>query len=194
MKLRIEPVEAKRESYSGVAERDVTARKTCILDFIMQPQALPKWCWAAIAVSLGQYYETRSWEQHELASALLGFDCSSFDNQLDVRLRSDNCANLDEALRLAGCYSHWSPGRPTFERLRSEIDAGRPLCLEVQWYRGGSHFLVISGYHADTREVYVDDPLNGPSVQPFENFPRSYRAFGGVWRGTFWTCQSQPNA
>jgi hypothetical protein len=188
MKLRIEPLEAKRESYSGVAQSETTECSAYVLNFIMQRQVLPKWCWAAISVSLGHYYGTRRWQQQDVASALLGFDCSRFEDLPDVRVRSDECAMLDEALRLAGCYSHWSPGRPTFKRLRTEIAAGRPVCLQIQWYRGGSHFVMVTGYYADTCEIYIEDPLHGPSVQPFDKFPDSYRALGGVWGGTFWTC------
>jgi hypothetical protein len=123
-----------------------------------------------------------------VASALLGFDTSRYQKEPEVAARCDAYAMLDEALRIVGCYSHWSPGRPTFERIRAEIDASRPLCLRVAWYRGGSHYVVVTGYSTDTREIYLEDSLHGPSVQAFDPFPGTYRMTGGVWRETFWTC------
>jgi hypothetical protein len=159
-----------------------------MLDFVMQHQELSKWCWAAISVSMGRYYGTRYCQQHEVASALLGFDCSHFQEEPEVAARCNEYAMLDEALQLVGCYSHWSPGRPTFERIQAEIDAGRPICLRVEWYRGGSHYVVLVGYYAGTREIYIEDALHGPSIQAFDKFPNNYRMSGGVWRETFWTC------
>jgi hypothetical protein len=45
---------------------------------------------------------------------------------------------------------------------------------------------VITGYAAGSGELYVQDPLHGPSLQAFERFPAQYRSTG-LWRGTFWT-------
>ena len=187
MKLRVEPHGARNESYSGVPAGGAGRGGAVVLDLVLQRQELSKWCWAAISVSLGRYYGTTERRQREVAAALLGFDCSRFGEEPEVRESADAYAMLDEALQLAGCYSHWSPGRPTFERLRAEIDAGRPVCLQIEWLRGGMHYAVVAGYDAEAAELYVEDPLHGPSVQPFEGFPGGYRK-GGFWRGTYWTC------
>ncbi|HST58109.1 MAG TPA: papain-like cysteine protease family protein [Longimicrobium sp.] len=153
----------------------------------LEIQELGRWCWAAISASLGRFYGTRAWRQHEAAAAVLGFDCSGHREDAALRARCDVNARLDDALALAGCHSHWSAGRPTFERVVSEIGASRPVCVQLEWRHGGSHYVVLSGYHADTREVHVLDPLHGPSVQPFDGFPSGYRGTGGAWRATFWT-------
>jgi hypothetical protein len=187
MKLRIESPGAKREGYSGAARRQSPATGGCLLNLAMNSQEQQKWCWAALAASLGRYYRTLSWPQHRVVSVLLGFDCSRFRDDEDVRARCDVYAMLDDALRIAGCYSHWSPGRPSFERIRTEIEAGRPVCVQIDWRRGGSHYVALTGYYPDRREIYIQDPLHGPSVQTFDNFPRSYRLSGGAWNGTFWT-------
>lgn len=188
MKLRIEPLEAKSESYSGAVQVPARVGNIGVLDLSVSRQELPKWCWAAIAGSMGRYYGTGLWPQHEVARAVLGCDCSRFREDEELRARCDAYAMLDDALRLTGCYSHWSPGRPTFERLRAEIVAGRPACLQIDWYRGGAHYVVLTGYYDDTGEVYIQDPLHGPSVQDFASYPRHYCGIGGVWAGTFWTC------
>ncbi len=184
MRLKIEPPEATRESYSGAPGR--SGASSCVLDLVIEPQEFPKWCWAAIAASLGRYYRTAERSQRQVATDLLGFDCSRLPDTPAGRERCDLYAMLDEALALVGCFSHWSPGRPTFERIRAEIDAGRPVCVQIDWSRNGAHFAVITGYHADRREIHLEDPLHGPSVQQYERFPGAYRS-SGVWRGTYWT-------
>lgn len=187
MRLTIEPPEATRESYSGTRRHNASRAESCILTITVQRQELPRWCWAAIAVSLGEYYRTRSRCQHQIATEMLGFDCSAFMHDPELRKRCDVNAMLDDALRLVDCYSHWSPGRPTIERVRTEIDAGRPLCIQLDWFRGESHYVMVTGYYAGTDEIVVEDPLHGPSIQHFDEFPRGYRAAGGRWHGTFWT-------
>jgi hypothetical protein len=152
----------------------------------MQRQQLSKWCWAAIAVSIADYYQSGGLCQADVASTVLGVDCSDPHEAAEHGSRYNTYADLDRSLRSVGCFSHWSPGRPTFARLCSEIDAGRPLCLSIVWRNGGSHYVVVIGYHAETREIYVEDPLHGPSVHIFDKFPHSYWN-GGFWRGTFWT-------
>ena len=66
-----------------------------------------------------------------------------------------------------GCYIIWStavnigsgftyignPGQD-FNRLRSELDAGYPVIVEVN--NNGQHFVVVTGYSGDT--YYINDP------------------------------------
>jgi hypothetical protein len=175
------------ESYSGVVRERKPSSDSRVLDLIVQRQELTHWCWAAISASLGRYYGTRSWQQYEVASVLLGVDCSRFQEDPTVVERCDTEVLLSEALQLMGCYSHWSPGRPTIERIQTEIDADRAVCVHIDWYRGGSHYVVVNGYDSDSGELYISDPLHGPSIQIFDVFPHRYRVSQGVWRGTFWT-------
>ncbi|HEY3364145.1 MAG TPA: papain-like cysteine protease family protein [Symbiobacteriaceae bacterium] len=186
MQLKIEPQTAKRERYSTPESAGGKA-SSHVLDLAIQRQELSNWCWAAIAASLGDFYRRRHFTQHEIASRMLGYDCSCLASDPEAAARCDVFAMLDEALRVTECYSHWSPGRPTFERLCAEIGSGRPLCVGIDWQIGGSHYAVVSGCYVETREIYVVDPLHGPSVQPFDAFPATYRGTGGMWRGTFWT-------
>lgn len=190
MKLRIEPPESRKESYSDISKSRALKCHAQVLNFVMQSQKLSKWCWAAISASLEDYYGTLHLSQHEVASAILGFDCSSYQEKPEVAVRCNQYAMLDEALRLVGCYSHWSPGRPTFERIQAEIDCGRPVCPCIEWHSGGCHYVAVIGYYTDTGEIYIKDSLHGSSVQAFSQFPNTYRMSGGVWQGTFWTYPS----
>jgi hypothetical protein len=176
MRLRIEPPGATRASYGRAARPGDDARGARILDLIVERQLRDKWCWAAVAAALGRYYGTRTLAQRDAAAALLGVDGDD----------GNRYAMLDDALRLAGCFSHWSPGRPTYERICDEIDAGRPVCVRIQWRDGGSHYVVLTGHDRRTGELYVQDPQHGPSIHPFEAFPRQYR-IGAVWTETYWT-------
>lgn len=133
------------------------------------------WCWAAIASCLGRFYGTSHLSQSEIAALVL-----------DPRGDSDSPAFLNEALACAGCFSHWSPGRPTLERIIQELAEGRPLCTCIEWKNGGAHYVLITGAFLDSRELYVQDPEQGPSIQTFDNFPVRYRQ-SGWWRGVYWT-------
>lgn len=154
-----------------------------ILDLVLERQRQANWCWAAIASSLARYYGGEAVEQDEIASRVIGVECRdpAFDE------RSNVYATLRDALLAVGCYSDWSPARPSFERIRSEIDAGRPLCICIEWRTTGLHYVVVTGYHERGAELRVDDPLYGPSIQRYGDFPRRYRASGAVWRNTIWT-------
>lgn len=187
MKLKIEPPDARRESFPSEQRREVPTVGR-VLDLLVERQELRRWCWAAICVSLGRFYGTGKWTQAQAASALLGFDCTAHAADSKLRARCDVSARLDDALALVGCHSHCSPGRPTFDRVAAEIVLGRPVCVQIEWRHGGSHYVVLAGYHGQGRELYVHDPLHGPSTHPFDGFPRSYQGTGGAWRATFWTC------
>lgn len=173
MRLRVEPPGAKWETYSGVTGPPVPSDGSVMLNLRLQRQVHSNWCWAALAASLRDFYGRAPLRQEDIAAAL--------------RVDGDSSARLDDALQAAGCYSHWSPGRPTFERIAHEIAAGRPVCLCIDWLGGGSHYVVISGYDRERRELCVGDSMHGPSVQPFDTFPGLYRVTGGIWRGTYWT-------
>jgi hypothetical protein len=165
-----------------------------LIDFIMQRQEMSNWCWAAIAASIGDYFQTSHLNQREIASQILDFSCAAFREDTSLASRCNQSAMLDDALRLVKGYSHWSPGRPAFKQVQAAIDRGCPVCPCIEWHRGGFHYVVIIGYAADTNEVYVEDSLHGPSVQRFAQFPKTYRATGGGWHGTFWTdCCAETN-
>src|ERR1700685_859390 len=184
MKLRIDPPAARTEGYSGVMRTPDLAK--CVLNFVMQPQQFSNWCWAAIAASLVNFYGIGRAKQEEIAASVVGFGRDASGEP--IRGGSNVPAMLDEALRASGCYSHWSPGGPTFERIAREIEAGRPLCVSIEWRTGGGHYVVISGHHSESRELHVEDPKHGRSVQRFDDFPNRYQGCGAIWRGVFWTC------
>ncbi len=184
LRVNIEPPAATSESYSGFPAPAYCDPER-VLGLALEPQSLGNWCWAAIASSIGRYYGTGDWSQADVARALLGGPGT--DTERNPTASWDEYARLDAALGAVGCFSHWSPGRPTFERVQVEIQAGRPVCVHIDWRAPGSHYVVITGYFGRTREIYVDDSRHGRSIQPYDRFPSDYHARGGVWIGTFWT-------
>ena len=149
-------------------------------------QHLPRWCWVAIAQGLRAYYYQEATMQCQIASMILGFDCSAYPYDTLVNEQCNINYKLDKALETVGCYSHWSPGKPFFERVQYEINMGRPVCIRINWFKGDAHYVMINGYNADTREVYIQDPLHGEDQIKYSDFPSKYR-LGGVWTETYWT-------
>lgn len=183
LRLYIEPDGARGETYSGTARRVGTAAG---LPVPVGRQALSRWCWAAIGAAFAGYYRGIAPTQETVASTVLGCDCSAWQADGALRAWCDVPAMLDEVLSTVGCYSHWSPGKPTLERVAAEIGSGRPLACAVDWCGGGSHYVAVVGCRAERGEIDVADPLHGPSLQSYAGFPHRYRG-GGYWRGTYWT-------
>ena len=160
------------------------------IDLEVPRQQLERWCWAAIACGIGKYYEKGSWTQAQIASKVLGIDCERFEQDETIKQEADTVTRLDKALKVAGCYSHWSPGKPQFDRVKFEINQGRPLAARIEWFTGSAHYAVIHGYDESSASVLVADPMHGSSEHPLEHFPARY-LLGGAWTETFWTRHSK---
>lgn len=154
----------------------------------MEPQELSRWCWAAIAVSMARFYNTGRWRQSDVAGRVLGYDCSGYRENPNLQQQCNQNRTLDEALQVTECFSHWSPGKPAFERIMAELDSGRPLCIRIEWFKGSAHYVVIFGYHGIRRELHIADSRYGVSQHSFDRFPLGYQTGGGVWTENFWTC------
>ena len=187
MKIKIE-----HESARSIESEPHSAKPgengSIILPYVVEPQELDRWCLAAIAVSMAGFYNTGQWRQSDVAGRLLGYDCSRCHEDSKIRAQCDQNWALDEALQVTGCFSHWSPGKPSFERIVSELESGRPIGIRIEWYKGGAHYLVIFGYHGPSREIHIADSKHGVSRHYFDRFPHDYQSGGAVWTENFWTC------
>jgi hypothetical protein len=174
VKIFIDP-DASRTSNEGDFFRSPCIdEKGCWLPVAVEEQLRSRWCWAAIACAVGKYYETIGITQQQLVEQLLHED-------KDVNFK------LDLALKYVHCFSRWTIGKPTFERIQFEINQGRPLCARLEWYRGGAHYILINGYNDQDRSIWIEDSLHHRSIQPFEQFPGHYTVSGAVWTETYWT-------
>jgi hypothetical protein len=191
MKIKIEPDSVKSiENHSYTTSSRFTSAcspGSIILPFTMEPQELSRWCWAAVAVSMAQFYRTGKWRQRDVAGRVFGVAGPGSNENLSPSQQWNQNRTLDQALLVTGCFSHWSPGKPDFERIVTELESGRPMGIRIEWRRGGAHYVAIFGYDGPRREIWVADPKYGVSQQSFDRFPHDYQSGGGVWTETFWT-------
>lgn len=155
------------------------------LSFDMQAQTQSNWCWAATATSVSHFYWFIStWTQCRVANGELN--------------RSDCCNSpvpsacnvpwyLDRALTRTNNFVSVS-GPASFEQVRAQIDAGRPVGARVGWSGGGGHFTVIYGYSfiAGTEYFDIDDPIYGKSHLSVSDFSSNYQG-SGTWTHTYFT-------
>lgn len=155
------------------------------LAFNMQAQTQTNWCWAATSTSVSHFYWFfSSWTQCKLANAELGHsDCC------DSPVPSDcNVAwYLDRALTRTNNFVSIN-GPSTFQQVKDEIDAGRPVGARIGWSGGGGHFMVIYGYSIVFGEEYfdIDDPIYGKSHLTVSDFSSNYQG-SGSWTHTYFT-------
>jgi len=174
----------------------------CVLQhFSMEPQEQSNWCWDAVAVSIDDFRTEGAKLQCTVAKTVLS---------LAYRGLGDCCVNptpcnkpwyLREALSALGRLNN-APGSGTgagpllFPAIMTEIDAGRPVGIQIEWFGGAYfHFAAIAGYgaHAAVQRVQVYDP-NGPAAiiswMNFDEFKTLYNyqsstGTGGKWIDSF---------
>jgi hypothetical protein len=155
------------------------------LAFNMQAQTQSNWCWAATATSVSHYYWFFSpWAQCLVANGELGHkDCcnSPVPSPCNVPWF------LDKALTRTKNYVSIT-GQVSFQQVRDEIDAGRPVGARMGWNGGGGHFMVIYGYSIFFGVEYfdIDDPIYGKSHLKVSDFAGNYQG-SGTWTHTYFT-------
>ncbi len=155
------------------------------LPFTMQAQTETNWCWAATSTSVSHFYWFLSpWTQCRVAN--------------DELSRSDCCSGtvpsgcnvawyLDRALTRTNNFISIT-GPVSFQQVRDEIDAGRPVGARIGWSGGGGHFMVIYGYSLVVGTEYfdIDDPIYGKSHLTVADFSSNYQG-SGTWTHTYFT-------
>jgi hypothetical protein len=155
------------------------------LTFDMQEQTESNWCWAATATSVSHFYWSWStWTQCLVANGELGHnDCCNSP----VPSACNVPWYLDRALTRTNNFVSII-GPASFQQVREEIDAGRPVGARVGWSGGGGHFMVIYGYSFVAGDEYfdIDDPIYGQSHLPVSDFASTYQG-SGTWTHTYLT-------
>ena len=167
------------------------------LALAVQHQAKTEWCWAAVSTSVNLFFRpTSTHTQCDIAGSVLSLPCCSGTPA------SLAACNVPHALHpVLGRY-HLLAADPivkplTFDRLRGEIDAGRPVCVLIKWLdhsgkltdRG--HFIALNGYRVTPglkQFVSITDPFYGPSEIAYAQFVSDkggYRDGRGVWFASF---------
>jgi hypothetical protein len=156
------------------------------LRFTLQHQLQTNWCWAAVATSAAGFFDrATTWGQCTLVNAELGQAGCCNDG-------SSGACNvpwyLDRALDRTGNLKSKSSGTVPWTKIRTEIDAGRPVGARIGWRGGGGHFVVLTGYRkaGKVEEVEVQDPWTGRSSLPLDVFKTNYKN-AGTWTHTYLT-------
>ncbi len=79
---------------------------------------------------------------------------------------------VSDPLKQMGNWASNQPKSLTLAQITSEINAGRPIAVDITWNSGGSHVVAIAGVQGDT--LLILDPANGTSVVSFTSFPGTY--------------------
>jgi hypothetical protein len=164
-----------------------------VMAFDMQLQLQSEWCWAAVTASLSEFLTPASpMTQCQVANQFLKkssppIDCCQ-NPDAPACNQSNSLSNVLQATGWLGCYHpfHLPP-----DVIRNLINKGKPLPILINWRDGngkfsGGHFIVITGVgpdhptgHGDTM-IAVEDPLNGPSLLPYNVLTKTYKG-DGYW-------------
>ncbi len=156
------------------------------LAFNMEMQTQSNWCWAATSTSVSHFYWFWStWSQCRVANSELGqSDCchSTVPSVCNVPWY------LDKALTRTHNFVSITGQKASFQQVRDEIDAGRPVGARIGWNGGGGHFMVIYGYSRLLGMEYfdIDDPIWGKSHLAVSDFASNYQG-SGTWTHTYFT-------
>lgn len=188
MKIFIDQGNARQAAFGSFYQAPVIDNAGCRLPVTVNQQLKSRWCWAAIASAVATYYQTMCIDQQQIAGRLLAdLNVKSGLYTNDDLLEKNVNFKLDVALKYVQCFSHWAIGKPVFERIQFEINQGRPLGVRLEWFKGGAHYILVTGYNDQEGSIMIEDPLHGPGMYGFDRFPETYRESGAVWTETFFT-------
>jgi hypothetical protein len=176
MKLVIDSEFALGSNVGQAFRRPEAGPNGVVIAVNLPAQDYSNWCWAAIGCAVGNYYNGTDLTQPDIALRVHG--STSQDSNVDTR--------LDDALRAVDCFSHWSPGRPSLDRIRFEINLGRPIGVRIAWYDGSAHYVLLHGYDPKSDRIIIADPSFGNCIIPLSDFPTKYQQCGSLTE-SFWT-------
>lgn len=162
------------------------------LAFAMQTQQKSQWGWAAVAASVAGYYRSATGPgltQCALANWALGrTDCCTGSGVADMACNQPY--SVQDALRYVGNLGVATLSGLSFDAVRAELFAHRPIVAIIQWDTGGRHAVVISGFDANAGRqlIKVQDCFDASTkIYDFSRFPAI-----GAWYATCTTVPS-PN-
>jgi hypothetical protein len=159
-----------------------------VLSFSMQKQKMDNWCWAAVTVSLKSFYDPYSrLTQGDVVAAALELPYCKLTPTPAV---CDQPHDLITVLKTHGLLQQVIESSVEPDTIIQEIDAGRPLCCQIDYGGEGGHFIVIHGYAQDRPgdQFFVnvaDSRAENPYPIDREVLLRDYQ--GGQWARTYLT-------
>ena len=166
------------------------------LQFAIQKQEHSNWCWAAVAVSVADFYDKTSRRQCDLVNQRRGLKtCCSEPDGSDTK-RCDQPDHLEQALSDLNHFSE-QVGVLTFREVQNEIVLGRVMGIRIAWpppppQDHVGHAITLDGYYVtDSGERYVigKDPAPGDSfAMLYDEFKSHYGDNrDGTWHLTYRT-------
>ncbi|WP_246214003.1 papain-like cysteine protease family protein [Kitasatospora viridis] len=132
-----------------------TARADAGQDQInMHTQEKTQWCWVASGLTIAQFQN-------------YGTTQADFCKRAAKRSRWVNCDNQPATLDdMAGAWAdlgmtHTGTGlnrAATFDEIKNDVRAGRPVAARIGWAQGGGHMNVVYGYETGRSLIGVADP------------------------------------
>jgi hypothetical protein len=166
--------------------------RSAILDFRMQSQTQINWCWAAVAASIGDFYDqSMKWTECVVANMFLNLTCCCGEGFGSIVPSECNVpAHLSHVLPNV-CFTKRLAHAVPIELCQRQICDGYPIGAHITWHGGSvdfGHFVVITGYDLDANTLVVQDP--GPSLDraevDYDVCLTNYLAVG-AWDRTYYT-------
>lgn len=166
------------------------------LQFTIQQQLLPTWCWSAVGTSIALFYNPNSgWTQCKMATEALlpapGNCCNKpLPSPCNTTWFLQNADGTKGSLIKAEIANGFVAGAIPYDKLRTELDAGRIVAYRLQLEVEGQkmfHFVAAAGYDnsGDTPMVSIFDSFFGNSVMPYDEFIQHYKYQGFVTHSFF---------
>src|SRR5262249_26671070 len=135
--------------------------------FVMRRQQEGNWCWAAVAQAIKRYFSpATALEQCAIVSPVLEEQRGLSDPDvcgkpghfdMTARLQDALSTSVTDNLRLTLPRTALA-----FDRLKTELNAGKPVAARIDWGNGSGHFIAIDGYRefsSGATQALVADPL-----------------------------------
>jgi len=188
LKIYVDSNEAKLTAFGSKFISPIIDKKGVWLPIQVEKQERSRWCWAAISCSILNYYRKEIIEQAVFVNSLVRKHPVAKDQYSEKDNTNQNVNfKLEIALKKVNCFSHWTIGKPSFERIQFEINQGKPFCVRLEWFKGGAHYVLIKGYNLKNKTILIEDSLHDFSIHQFDTFPQNYCNGGAVWTETYWT-------
>jgi hypothetical protein len=160
-------------------------------------------CWAAAGLSIASYFDRLTgiparWPRLcDYVMAVFNLNdgippnsirCCDGNNLLEPTCNQPRW--LPDALAVSKNAGNFVSNSVSYDDIRSEIDARRPIGVDIE-SSTGSHVIVILGYDdADNQRLMVGDPApDAPSnaLIAYDELCTNYRHLGGIWNQTYFT-------
>lgn len=135
---------------------------TKTLGLMREVQAMSSWCWATSAKMVARYLGgTNATQCQYVKWGKASSQC--------LNVSGDFGLDLSRALMGAGIRGVGTTSGPiSFNSIKSQIDARKPIIIRWEWNSGGGHMIAINVYNTTGSTVTYVDPLDG------ENHTRPY--------------------